>query len=312
MITSDVDADHEMTEAEKRRCDSLRQRDTHRSFKATNRAAVITSPDDTGTSRRVAEELASAYGSISSKSYTIEGTVLADDDDRFLSDSENLPPTYRTGSRVFEMMCDRSVCSPDSDRRATLASWMENRSLGTVADAREVPYFCLLGGETVTAEGNRALDMTPGERTVLPLPPDDRLAIYRDPGLTLGHPVTQDGIELDMRVAVPPETQTQHTLISGPTGSGKSTLGISGLLDNHAATEGLDVLIDPKGGDAIDQYLLAHSIRFGNLDDVYYFDCKDFLPAFSFFIFSRHLMQESLERQSSTALPISIPIFSGR
>ena len=189
MITSDVDADHEMTEAEKRRCDSLRQRDTHRSFKATNRAAVITSPDDTGTSRRVAEELASAYGSISSKSYTIEGTVLADDDDRFLSDSENLPPTYRTGSRVFEMMCDRSVCSPDSDRRATLASWMENRSLGTVADAREVPYFCLLGGETVTAEGNRALDMTPGERTVLPLPPDGRLAVYRTPGFSLGRPV---------------------------------------------------------------------------------------------------------------------------
>ncbi|EMA48246.1 hypothetical protein [Halococcus thailandensis] len=282
-ISTDPNIDHEMTTAEKRRHDAIEMRDAHRSFSATARAAVVTAPSNTKEGYRVAKELASAFGSIGSKSYTIEGRVVVDDNpDRFLSTSIG-PPTYEEASGLYENLCNRVVHPPDTDRFTTLAPWAKNRSPGIVVDAQEAPYLCLIGGETVTAEGNRALDVTPGEQTVLPLPPDKRLAIYRDPGLTLGHPVTQDGVALDMRIAVPPETQTKNTLISGTVGSGKSMLGISGFLDNHAATDGLDVLIDPKGGEAIDQYLLAHSIQFGDLDDVYYFDCADILPAFSFF-----------------------------
>ncbi|MGN8214536.1 type IV secretory system conjugative DNA transfer family protein [Halococcus salifodinae] len=282
-ITSDDGTDHEMTEAEQRRSTAVGERESHRSFETTTRAAVITPSDDTETARRVAEELASAFGSIKSRSYAIEGSVFVDND-RFLS--PHLKSTifsYRAGSRVFEAMRNRSVHPPDTDRTLTLDPWTENRSLGTVADAREVPYFCLLGGETVTAEGNRALDMTPGERTVLPLPPDDRLAIYRTPGFTLGRPVTQDGVVTETPIAVPPSVQTQHILMSGITGAGKSTALVTGALDNHEATDGLDILIDPKDGGTVDKYLLAHFIRHGDLDDVYYFDCAEILPAFSFF-----------------------------
>ncbi|KAB1198968.1 TraM recognition domain-containing protein [Haloferax sp. MBLA0078] len=58
---------------------------------------------------------------------------------------------------------------------------------------------------------------------------------------------------------------------------------ITGILDNYEATEGADILIDPKGDGMADDYLRAHYARYGSLDDVYYFDCTKTLPALSFF-----------------------------
>ncbi|WP_256393744.1 ATP-binding protein [Natronoarchaeum rubrum] len=69
----------------------------------------------------------------------------------------------------------------------------------------------------------------------------------------------------------------------GKTGSGKSTSLINAILDNHAATEGADILIDPKGDGMAIEYLRAHYARYGHVENVLYFDCADVLPAFSFF-----------------------------
>ncbi|WP_233516831.1 hypothetical protein [Haloferax sp. Atlit-6N] len=55
------------------------------------------------------------------------------------------------------------------------------------------------------------------------------------------------------------------------------------MLDNHDATAGADILIDPKGDGMAADYLRAHYARHGSLENVSYFDCTETLPALSFF-----------------------------
>jgi hypothetical protein len=74
-----------------------------------------------------------------------------------------------------------------------------------------------------------------------------------------------------------------HQAILGATGSGKTILDTSGALANHEATDGASILFLPKGGSAVSEYMLAHYARFGTLEDVLYFDCREAVPALSFF-----------------------------
>jgi hypothetical protein len=55
------------------------------------------------------------------------------------------------------------------------------------------------------------------------------------------------------------------------------------MLENTAATEGADILITPKGDTMATAYLRAHYARYDTLENVYYFDCAETLPAISFF-----------------------------
>ncbi|AXG08051.1 ATP-binding protein [Haloplanus rubicundus] len=109
------------------------------------------------------------------------------------------------------------------------------------------------------------------------------LDTYGGPGLTLGRPRTQDGTASDDSIALPPALQRLHTAWFGRTGSGKSTSLVRAIRDNHAATDGADILIDPKGDGMATDYLRAHYAQYGHLDNVLYFDCSEVLPAISFF-----------------------------
>jgi hypothetical protein len=259
--------------SDQQRLEELEAKATRRSFAANARAAAITREQPAVAEKAVAD-LTAALGPISKTTYDIEAEVHTDDE----LHSGTSPPGYR----VFEAIRDRTFRPPNYERRATRLPWKANTSHGIVADTAEAPNFCLLGGEALTAAGSRALATTPGERTALPRPPDERLAVYRTPGLTVGRAQTQDGTIGDP-LAVPPRLQPLHVGWVGKTGSGKSTSLTTAILDNHAATAGADILIEPKGDGMATDYLRSHYARFGNLENVYYFDCSSVLPAVSFF-----------------------------
>jgi DNA helicase HerA-like ATPase len=165
-------------------------------------------------------------------------------------------------------------------RRLPLGS---NHDPCIVADATTVGHFCLLDGSNLSEQARRAFSTLPEERTGVSLPDEHTLAHYDDPGLPLGHPRTTDGQPLDRTVSLPPSLQPLHIGWFGKTGAGKSTSLVNAILDNQRATDGADILIDPKGDGMPEDYLRAHYAEHGELDDVYYFDCADTLPALSFF-----------------------------
>lgn len=246
---------------DKQRLEELEAKDAARSFDVN--ARVVTFAGDASAAETAIRPLTGALAGISRTSYSITGTV-------------------RTGSAATELftdMCDREfrtgVRWPISVRSTTRA--------GIVADPAELASFWVLGGDALTSAGARAVASTPGEQTALPTPAPDQLAAYRGAGLALGRPLSQDGTPDSQPLVLPPALQPMHVAWFGKTGSGKSTGLINGLLANHAATDGADILIDPKGDGMATEYLRAHYATYGTLENVLYFDCADVLPAFSFF-----------------------------
>ncbi|EMA52078.1 hypothetical protein C450_11858 [Halococcus salifodinae DSM 8989] len=260
--------------SERTRLDELDAKQTRRSFDLNVRAAALTceNPD---AATRVADDLATVFSAVGRTTYDLDGVVRTDE----ALHAGTLPP----GHRVFRAISERTFRPPNYERLGTHLPWKTNTSQGIVADVREAPNFCVLGGPALTATGTRAVAATPGERTALPRPPDEQLDAYRGVGLTLGDARTHDDVTTDELVVLPPSLQRLHVGWFGKTGSGKSTSVITAILDNHAATSGADLLIDPKGDGMAIEYLRSHYARFESLDDVYYFDCGSVLPAFSFF-----------------------------
>jgi hypothetical protein len=80
-------------------------------------------------------------------------------------------------------------------------------------------------------------------------------------------------------------------LVTGKTGSGKSIWGVTGLLANHAATEGATVIVESKDGQMADDYVRSHYAVYGSLENVYRFDAAERVPAEPFFDVTRQ--QES-------------------
>ncbi|MFB6362077.1 MAG: hypothetical protein ABEH59_12255 [Halobacteriales archaeon] len=246
------------------RIEELTARNGRRAF-AINARAVAAGPQGDAADRT--RELASAFAAVGRSCHQVIGTHH----------------TGEAAAGVLEAIRNRTFHAPSYDALPSYLPFTGNRSRGIVADAAEAPSFCLLGGEELTAAGGRAVASRPGERTALPRPPVDRLATYREPGLTIGRPLTQDGAADAAPVALPPALQPLHAGWFGKTGSGKSTSLVRAILDNAAATDGADVLVVPKGGSMVTDYLRGHYARFGDLQDVVYFDCAEVLPAFSFF-----------------------------
>lgn len=254
------------TQADEERLEELQAKDTRRSFEVNARAIVI--PDgDAPDSQRAADEVASALSPISRTSYDIEGIISTGDN----------------AHRVLDDVRARAFDKAKYNSLRHRVPWSRPSSRGIVADPSELGSFFLLGGDALTAAGGRALAPTPGERTTIPRPPFEQLSAYRGAGLTLGYPLTQDGTPDDEPLVLPPDLQPLHVAWFGKTGAGKTTSAVTAILDNVDATDGANVIIDPKGdGMAID-YLRAHFARFGHLDNVMYFNCAEVLPAFSFF-----------------------------
>ena len=244
------------------RQDAIAAADPQHAFCVSARC-VIAGPN----AKEVARRLTTALEALSGDYYTVDGTVH----------------TGAAVEPVWTAIQERTVHAPSYETAKTKLPWTRNRSRGLVMDAGTVPALCLLDGTALTTGGNRAVDPAGADQTALPPPPDDQLARYQQPGLTLGQPLDQDGAPTGDPIAVPPPLQRLHVAWFGKTGSGKSTSLLTGLLANQAATDGADILITPKGDATAEAYLRAHYAETGSLADVYYFDCAETLPALSFF-----------------------------
>jgi len=264
------DSEPTLSASDEERLAELEDKDARCSFEVNARAVAIArgnTPDSHSEDpTRAVRELTSAFSDVSRTSYKIDATVHTGSD----------------GAAVFDTIRERKFRPPNYERLATKVPGTTNTSRGIVADATEAPNFCLLDGAALTTAGTRALSPSRGEQTALPRPTKKELAQYRTSGLTLGQPLSQDDTPTDP-IALPPELQPLHVAWFGKTGSGKSTGLTTGMLDNHAATNGASILIEPKGDGMPIEYLRAHYAKYGNLDNVYYFDCAETLPALSFF-----------------------------
>jgi hypothetical protein len=155
----------------------------------------------------------------------------------------------------------------------------QNASPAIVVDRHALGAFICTDGPALSPAASRALALTPPDRQGLPLPAQAVLDRYLDvPGLAVGHPRTVDRTPLDALFALPPAVQPLHTGIYGSSGTGKTALAQHMHLHNHAATAGPTIYIDQKGDGGPADYAMLHYARHGSLDDVYYFDCTEFLP----------------------------------
>jgi DNA helicase HerA-like ATPase len=191
--------------------------------------------------------------------------------------------TDEAATDLLTAVRERIVEPPTYDSVRARLPGTTARSRGLVADAGSLGSFWLLDGAALPTTSRRACDVMSADRTPQARPPSSILDTYDDPGLTLGRPLDQDGTPSDDPIALPPSLQPLHTAWFGRTGSGKSTALVRALRDNHAATDGADILIDPKGDGMATDYLRAHYAEYGHLDNVLYFDCSEALPAISFF-----------------------------
>lgn len=250
------------------RISQMNERNTRKSFTVTARAVAVGDDDSPDNDARGAlEGLQQGLAALGGTYHEIDAKLVS-------------------GSPARELvtkLCTRRTAEKNYNRPYTYLPLTTNTSRGIIADSSEAPGFCLVDGSTLTATSNRALGTTPAEQTPIQRPPADVLDTYRQQGFALGYPVDSDGTVTDESIAVPPELQPMHIAWFGKTGAGKSTSLINGILHNHRTTEGADILFDPKGDGMTESYLRAHYAIHGNLDDVYYFDCAETLPAISFF-----------------------------
>ncbi|GGL34310.1 hypothetical protein GCM10009037_17400 [Halarchaeum grantii] len=244
--------------ADQTRLDRLQTRETQTSFEIAARAAVF------GTdSRRVLRDLRTAFGDIGGPNYRVH-------------------PRDRHGTAAdgaLEMIA--SGVFPTRRLRERLLNRTTSPVL--VANQHEIANFTVLDGRALTSAGVRSLDTTPREQTTLTRPSSERLEPYRGDGLAIGRLLDEDGVPEQEALVLPPALQPMHVAWLGKTGSGKSTSLTNAILANHDATDGVDILIDRKGDGMAEAYMRAHYARYGSLENVYYFDCAQTLPAFSFF-----------------------------
>ncbi|RXK47010.1 ATP-binding protein [Halorientalis pallida] len=257
--------DIRLTATDQTRLEALVEKDGRHSFIMNARTVAMS--EEESESENLIRTLESAFAEVSGTTYDIRASVSTGD----------------YGQTLFEQITDRTIQHPTYETLTQRLPGTQTGSTGIVADPAEVGSFCLLDGDALTSEGSRAVAPTSAAKTGLRLPPQSVLGNYQQPGFKIGLPLTADKTPRNSPVAVPPALQPMHQAILGATGSGKSVLNLSGVLSNHATTDGPSVLFLPKGGNAVAEYLLAHHARFDGLDDVVYFDCSETVPALSFF-----------------------------
>jgi hypothetical protein len=183
---------------------------------------------------------------------------------------------------TWRALRDRVHADQNHDRLVAKIPLTANRSACIVTDPTTLPLFTLCSGATLPEPARQALAPTPAEQRARQPLSTEQIRRYRTTGLTLGHLLDHNDEAGDL-LALPPALQSLHTAIFGPTGVGKSTLLERAIVDNRAATEGADIAILPKGDGMAEELLQAHYARYGDLEDVYYFDCSRAVPAMGFF-----------------------------
>lgn len=163
-------------------------------------------------------------------------------------------------------------------------SSMGKRRPQLILNADELANFVAVpSAQTLTTEGSRGARGKERLRQPLPLPDPDLLEAFAGSGMTVGKPLRNRNEPLDQPIRIPPDLLTTSYIRAASTGSGKSTAVQTEMLSLHEHVDGPTVLLDGKGDGMAENYLHAHYAKNGTLDDVYYFNAPDTLPAVSFF-----------------------------
>ncbi|ELY45364.1 hypothetical protein C495_08160 [Natronorubrum sulfidifaciens JCM 14089] len=279
----------ELSTSYRERLDSLGTRTLQRTFYLSARAVALTrgEPQQAET---VVRRLENEFGHLGGPFHEIYGHVYTDED---LHTGTHPPAT-----RLFEELVDRTCHEPSYESYRNRLPWKANESAGIVATPEELPGFCFIDGAGLTTRSQRALRIRQSERTGLSLPSARHLAQYAGEGQALCMPLTDDRQPYGEPFVLPPSLQDRHLFVVGDTGSGKSVLTIGALCSNVEATAGPELLFDYKGSATAEEYLHTHYARYGDLEDVQYFDLTKTLPALSVFDI-RPLLDAGLSREEA-------------
>ena len=260
-------------------------------FAVATRLAVVTR-ERPGLANSLAQQFAGLLRPLAEPlgNHRIESVLVTDDDVH----AGRTPP----GRTLFDRLTDRDVPTPSYDTRQWRRLGRRTPSEGIVATAAELPGFCLVDGAQLTPHGERALATRPRERTGLVLPPPGQLAPYRGAGMALCMPLTHDRRPTGRPLVLPEALQNRHLVVAGGTGAGKSVLMNGMLRSNIDRCGGLHILLDYKGTDSSQEFLKTHYAARGTLDDVYYFDLTETLPAVSLFDI-RPLLDAGVNREEA-------------
>ncbi|MFC4360241.1 hypothetical protein ACFO0N_20020 [Halobium salinum] len=192
------------------------------------------------------------------------------------------------GSRVTKSLTNlRDPAKKELNRlvnRSFNQSSMGKRRPQLILNADELANFVAVpSAQTLTTEGSRGARGKERLRQPLPLPDPDLLDEFAGTGMTVGKPLRNRNESLDQPIRIPSDLLTTSYIRAASTGSGKSTAVQTEMLSLHEHVDGPTVLLEGKGDGMAENYLHAHYAKNGNLDDVYYFNAPDTLPAVSFF-----------------------------
>ncbi|WP_433633023.1 hypothetical protein [Halomicrococcus sp. NG-SE-24] len=192
------------------------------------------------------------------------------------------------GSRVSKSLTTiRDPAKKELNRlvnRSFNQSSMGKRRPQLILNADELANFVAVpSAQTLTTEGSRGARGKERLRQPLPLPDPDLLDAFSGAGMTVGTPLRNRNEFVDEPIRVPPDLLTTSYIRAASTGSGKSTAVQTEMLSLHEHVDGPTVLLDGKGDGMAENYLHAHYAKNGSLDDIYYFNAPEMLPAVSFF-----------------------------
>jgi len=147
----------------------------------------------------------------------------------------------------------------------------------TLADLMILPSAHQFSGDLFRSTGAHHQDRSP-----LPAPNPHAIQQFQE-GATVGYPITEDGDSRSEPVSLPKRLLRQHFGVFAGSGAGKSIKIANLLLSLHEEIPGPEILFEPKGDQMCENYLRAYYERYGDLEDVYFFNVPEQLPSVAFF-----------------------------
>lgn len=260
----------DLPEGYRARVQQLREADHKRQFEATVRALTV-HVDESATTPAAFERLRSALTEVNGEYYELTPRRVREDG--------LLSRTKETAAqRAFERFRQRELKTEAGRITGSKRRWPSIEGGPEQLANLVVPP----SGAHLPTETYRQLHVREADRHPLPRPTPSILEHFRG-GMGIGRAVDETGTAEAKPTQLPADLLPLHVLWLAATGSGKSIAMQNALGSLYAETSGPTVLLDRKGDGMCREYLQAHYEQFGDLDDVYYFELPDVLPAIPFF-----------------------------